>query len=99
MGLALTGGGEPEPVFAQLVTGNYFDVLGVKPAAGRFFVGEEDRPPGRHPVVVLNHRLWQRRFGERADIVGSTVRLNTIDFTIVGVAPSGVSGRQHDVRP
>jgi putative ABC transport system permease protein len=92
VGLAMSTGGEPEPVFAQLVSGNYFDVLGLRPAAGRFFVPEEDRAPGTHPVVVVNHRFWQRRFGGRADIVGRTIRLNAIDFTIVGVAPSEFMG-------
>jgi predicted permease len=90
--LAMSTGGEPETLFSQLTTGNFFDVLGVHPAAGRFFLPEEDRTPGSHPVVVLNHRLWQRRFGGRADIVGRTIRLNTIDFTIVGVAPAGFMG-------
>jgi predicted permease len=90
--LAMSTGGEPEPVFSQLVTGNYFHVLGLRPTTGRFFLTEEDRTPGTHPVVVLNHRLWQRRFGERSDIVGRTIRLNTIDFTIVGIAPRGFMG-------
>jgi macrolide transport system ATP-binding/permease protein len=92
IGLALSDDGEPEPLFAQLVTGNYFDVLGLRPAAGRFFLPQEDRTPGTHPVVVLNHRFWQRRFGGRSDVVGSTIRLNAIDFTIVGVAPNGFLG-------
>jgi putative ABC transport system permease protein len=90
--LAMSAGGEPETVFSQLVTGNYFDVLGVRAAAGRFFLPSEDRTPGTHPVVVLNHRFWQRRFGGRRDIAGNTIRLNAIDFTIVGVAPSGFMG-------
>jgi predicted permease len=90
--LAMSTGGEPETVFSQLVTGNYFDVLGVRPAIGRFFLPAEDRTPGTHLVVVLNHRFWQRRFGGRADIAGQTIRLNTIDYTIVGVAPSGFMG-------
>jgi predicted permease len=90
--LAMSTGGEPETVFSQLVTGNYFEVLGLRPATGRFFLPEEDRTPGTHPVVVLNHRLWQRRFGGRTDIAGRTIRLNAVDFTIVGVAPSGFMG-------
>jgi len=57
--------GEPQRVFAQLVTGNYFDVLGVRPAAGRFFAPDEDRTPGTHPVAVMGYGLWQRRFGGR----------------------------------
>ena len=92
-GLAVsTPGGEPEGVFSQLVTGNYFEVLGLRPAIGRFFRADEDRTPGARPVVVLSHRFWQRQFGGRADIVGHVIRLNRIDFTIIGVAPSGFMG-------
>ncbi len=87
-----TDGSEPENVFSQLVTANYFDLLGIHAVAGRFFLPDEDRTPGTHPVVVLNHRLWQRRFGGRAEIIGQTIRLNATDFTIVGVAPSGFMG-------
>jgi predicted permease len=90
--LAMSTGGEPETVFSQLVTANYFDVLGVRPATGRFFLPEEERTPGTHPVAVLNYRFWQRRFGGRADIAGSTIRVSTIEFTIVGVAPNGFMG-------
>ncbi len=90
--LAMRTSGEPDTVFAQIVTGNYFDVLGLHPATGRFFLPEEDRTPGSRPVVVINYRLWQRQFGGRADIAGRTIRLNTIEFTVVGVAPPGFMG-------
>ena len=92
IGLVMASDGGPEPLFSQLVTGNYFDVLGLRPAAGRFFTPEEDSTPGTHAVAVLSHRFWQRRFGGRPDIAGSTIRLNTIEFTIVGVAPPGFMG-------
>ena len=85
-------GEEPERVFAQLVIGNYFDVLGITPAAGRFFVPDEDRTPGTHAVAVIGHSLWQRRFGASPAIIGSTVTLNRQPFTIVGVAPEGFKG-------
>jgi putative ABC transport system permease protein len=88
----LSTGGESERVFLQLVTGNYFDVLGLRPAAGRFFLPEEDRTPGSHPVMVIGHRLWQRRFGGDSTIVGQTVRLNAQPFTVIGVAPEGFMG-------
>ena len=90
--LALTTGQEPQRVFAQLVTGNYFDVLGVRPAAGRFFAPEEDRTPGTHPVAVIGYGLWQRRFAGRPDAIGLTIALNRLSFTIVGVAPEGFKG-------
>jgi len=83
---------EPQRVFAQLVTGDYFDVLGVRPAAGRFFVPDEDRTRESHPVAVVGYGLWQRRFGGRADAIGQVVSLNRREFTIVGVAPEGFKG-------
>ena len=79
-------------MFAQLVTANYFDVLGIAPAAGRFFLRDEDRTPGTHPVVVIAHSLWQRRFGATPAVVGRTIALNRRVFTIVGVAPEGFKG-------
>lgn len=74
-------------IFAELVTGNYFSTLGLNPFRGRFFLPEEDTTPGAHAVAVMNYGTWQGRFGGRADIVGKTLRLNSIVFTVVGVAP------------
>ena len=59
-----------ERVFASLVSGNYFDVVGTRPAAGRFFLPDEDRTPDAHPVVVLNHDFWVRRFAGRPGATG-----------------------------
>ena len=59
---SLSDGTRTERVIGQMVSGNYFDVLGVRPALGRFFIPEEDRTPGTHPVTVIGHGLWQRRF-------------------------------------
>jgi predicted permease len=81
-----------ERVFAGLVSGNYFSILGTRPAAGRFFLPEEDLTSDTHPVVVLNHDFWSRRFGRRADIVGETLRLNNRAYTVVGVAEPGFTG-------
>jgi predicted permease len=81
-----------ERVFATLVSGNYFAVVGTRPAAGRFFLPEEDRTPGTHPVVVLSHEFWQRRFGGDATVVGSAIRLNNLPYTVVGVAQDGFTG-------
>ena len=85
-------GGEPEQVFGSIVSGNYFDVLGAPMAAGRAFRADEDSTPGAHPVVVLSHGLWQRRFGGSTDIVGSEITLNGRAFTVVGVAGQGFRG-------
>ena len=91
--LAVSGTeGEPEQVFGQIVTGNYFDVLGAPVAVGRTFNPDEDKELGAHPVVVLAHGLWQRRFGGRPDIVGSEIVLNGRRFTVVGVTAEGFRG-------
>ena len=74
-------------MFGELVTGNYFSTLGLRAAKGRFFSPEEDSTPGAHAVAVMNYGTWQARFGGAADIVGKTLRLNNIVFTVIGVAP------------
>jgi hypothetical protein len=60
---SLSGGNQSERVIGQIVSGNYFDALGVRPALGRFFLPEEDRTPGTHPVVVVSHGLWRLLMG------------------------------------
>src|SRR5262245_22300912 len=88
----LDGEGQPERVWGSLVSGNFFDVLGVRAAMGRTFAPDEDRTPGTHPVVVISHRLWQRRFAADPFLIGKTIRLNQRDFTVIGVAPAGFNG-------
>ncbi|HEY7305318.1 MAG TPA: ABC transporter permease [Bryobacteraceae bacterium] len=85
--LTLQTGGASQRMFSELVTGNYFSTLGLKPAVGRFFLTEEDSTPGAHAVAVMNYATWQGRFGGENDIVGKTLRLNNIVFTVIGVAP------------
>ncbi|MGH8338633.1 MAG: ABC transporter permease, partial [Gammaproteobacteria bacterium] len=82
-------------MFSELVTGNYFSTLGLTPAKGRFFLPDEDSTAGAHPVAVMNYGTWQARFGGAGDIVGKTLRLNHVVFTVIGVAPPqfiGVNG-------
>ena len=86
------GGGEPEQIFAQIVSGNYFDVLGPPLAAGRTFLPDEDGQLGAHPVVVLSHGLWVRRFGGDPGIVGQSVTLNNQSFNVIGVTAEGFRG-------
>ena len=88
----LSSGEEAEEVFGAYVTASYFDVLGLRPAAGRFFRPDEDDTRGTHPVEVLGHSLWRNRFGADPGIVGDTIRLNGRDFTVVGVASRGFRG-------
>ena len=89
--VSLMAGTEPEWAWAQCVTANFFDVLRVRAALGRTFLPEEESTPGGHPVVVLSHAFWQRRFSGASNIIGQTITLNRHPFTIVGVAAPGVS--------
>jgi len=86
------GGGEPAPVPADLVSGGYFELLGVEAAHGRTFGRETDDAPGAHPVAVLSDHLWRRGFGADRAAVGRTVRINRRPYTVVGVAPAGFRG-------
>ncbi|MFB0554787.1 MAG: ABC transporter permease [Phycisphaerae bacterium] len=90
--LNLCSGEHTERISGAVVSGNYFSVLGLEPTRGRFFLPEEDRTPGSHPVVVLSYGLWQRRFGSDPNIVGKTVTLNGHTFTVVGIATRGFRG-------
>ncbi|MBO0801068.1 MAG: ABC transporter permease, partial [Blastocatellia bacterium] len=80
-------GTRSEVVFGSLVSGNYFDVLGMKPMLGRAFLPAEDRTPGTHPVVIISHNFWQSRFDGAPNVIGRTILLNSHFFTIIGVAP------------
>jgi len=82
-----------EVVLGAMVSGNYFDVLGIKPSLGRSFLPEEDSTPGSHPVVVLSHSFWQTRFNSGLTLVGQTIVLNNLRFTVVGIAPAGFDGQ------
>jgi macrolide transport system ATP-binding/permease protein len=86
------GSGESKQLFAEVVSGNYFDVLGVKATAGRTFLPDEDKTPGTHPVVVLSYASWKRDFGGDPELVGRTVSLNRHDYAVVGIAPKDFTG-------
>jgi predicted permease len=94
---SLGGVGEPERVWGQVVSGNYFSILGVNMALGRPILPEDDRPMGRDHVAVLSHSLWQRRFGADAGILGRDVVLNGQRYTVVGVAPAGFHGSERGI--
>src|SRR5262245_35831922 len=78
--LTLNEGGQAERIQGTIVSGNYFTALRVQPALGRGFLPEEDKTRGSHPVVVLSHGLWQRRFGADPGLVGKAVNLNGVNF-------------------
>jgi putative ABC transport system permease protein len=84
-------GGVPERLVGELVSGRFFDVLGVRPASGRGFAPQDDAQ-GALPVVVISHALWRRVFGGDPQIVGRSVRIDDQPWTIVGVMPPGFSG-------
>src|SRR5215475_4208654 len=88
----LSHNGDNQHLHGYVVTGNYFDVLGVKPVIGRAFTPEEDRTKLTHPVIVISYGCWQRRFGGDPGVVGQEVILNNHKFKIVGVAPKGFQG-------
>ena len=82
---------EDTRVWTQCFSHNGFSVLGLKPAAGRFFVATDD-VPGAPITAVISHRLWQQRFGAKEDAIGQTLRLNGHSVTVIGVAPIGFQG-------
>ena len=91
-GFTMTGRGDPQNFPGQLVSGDYFDALGVDAALGRTFLPEEDKTLGTHPVAVLSHSLWSRQFGSDPTLIGDTLTLNGTAFTVVGVTPAGFKG-------
>jgi predicted permease len=84
--------GSPEPVNAEIVSGNYFGVLGVRPARGRLLDESDDLQPDAHPVVVVSYDYWRNRLGGRDDVVGRKVFVNNYPMTVVGVAAEGFRG-------
>lgn len=84
--------GSSELVVGEIVSDNYFQVLGVAPQLGRAFLPEETAAPGAGPVAVLSHPFWQSRFGGAPDVLGRTFRMNGVVYTVVGVAPQGFGG-------
>jgi predicted permease len=90
--LTVAVNGEGTAVLGNMVSGNYFSVLGVTPAVGRFFAADEDRTPGSHPVIVFSHALWLSRLGGDRAAIGRTVMVNGMAFTLIGVAPEPFHG-------
>ena len=90
--VSLAAEGSPEEIRGVIASGSFFEVLGVDAALGRVFTAEDDRNPGEHPVAVLSHALWERRFGADSGIVGREIAINGRPYVILGVAPRGFRG-------
>jgi predicted permease len=96
--MSLTGKGKPERVWGVVASGNYFDVLGVRPILGRGFLPAEDEKPNGAPVAVISYRMWQTHFGGDPLVVGRTMDINQHSYTIVGVTPAIFQGSQTGLR-
>src|SRR5580658_7849680 len=96
--ITLTGGAQPERVYIANVSANYFDVLGIKPMLGRFFLAEEETRPDAVPNVVLGYSLWTTRYAADPAIVGKSIELARHPVTVIGVAPEGFVGAMPGLR-
>jgi len=90
--LGLSADRRAERVFAEFVSGDYFNFLGIQPALGRFFLPEEGKNPGSDPVVVLSYAYWRHRFGGDPSVVGKTVEVNGHACTVIGIGPESFHG-------
>jgi macrolide transport system ATP-binding/permease protein len=86
------GSGTPERIIGDVVTGNYFSVLGVQPSHGRLILPVDDTERGAHPVAVLSYALWERKFGGSPATVGNKIVINGYPFTVIGIAPPRFTG-------
>jgi hypothetical protein len=91
--------GTGEPVQSLFVSGNYFDLCGIRPALGRFFLPAEDETPGTHPVVVVSHAFWRNRLAADPQALGRALTINGVALTLVGVAPERFTGTAAGIAP
>jgi len=96
--LTLTGGATPERIYVGNVTSNFFDLLGVRPLLGRFFLPEEETRPDAVPYVVLSYSLWKTRYARDPAIVGKTIEIARHPVTVIGVAPEAFIGAMPGIR-
>ena len=92
--LALTwsGGAEPRQVNGQLVSANYFDMLGLQPATGRYFLPDEDTKLSGNTVAVISYSFWVNKLGSDPNVVGKSLTLNAVPYAVIGVSPKGFKG-------
>jgi putative ABC transport system permease protein len=92
LGLQWTRNAETQGVPGMMTSANYFEILGIKPFRGRLFLPDESSTLGGNTVAVLSHSLWAREFGSDPNVVGRTLTLNGMPFTVIGVTPPGFKG-------
>ncbi|MGA2591540.1 MAG: ABC transporter permease [Bryobacteraceae bacterium] len=97
-GFATEKGALPQMKFGELVSGDFFRVLDVPLELGRAFRSDEDKVPGRDAVVVLSHELWRTDFASDPSVIGRTIFLNNVPFTVIGVAPERFTGSDGSIR-
>jgi predicted permease len=90
--MSLNYGGRTELAIGELVSGNYFPVLGVGAALGRVFTAQDDLTQGGHPIAVIGYSYWQSRFAGDPNVIGKKISVNGYPLTIVGVSPRGFDG-------
>jgi predicted permease len=90
---SLTDSADPERLEVEVVSPDYFRILGIKAALGRVFLPDEDKIPGGHPVALVGDGLWRRRFGADPKLLGQTIHVNKVELTVVGVLPKGFTGQ------
>ncbi len=90
--MSMTADGRTERITGELVSGNFFEVLGVSAAAGRVFTPDDDRTPGGHPLAVLSYPFWKSRFGLDPNVIGKTIVANGRNLTVIGVSRQGFDG-------
>lgn len=92
LALSADDGPRTQRIWTEVVSGNFFTTLGIRPVLGRFILPGEASSPGSAPVVVISHAFWQRRFGGSPDVLGQTIRLNNVALTVIGVSPPDFQG-------
>jgi len=93
----LTGIDNPLRLQVELVSASYFPMLGIEPALGRVFRPEEDREANGHPLALLSFQLWRRQFAGDAGVIGRTIHINQLPYTVIGVMPVGFRGQTDDI--
>src|SRR5258708_4601930 len=90
--LTIADGARLEQAQGKMISENYFSVLGVQPAIGRFFTAEDAKGPGQNPYAVISYNYWQSRFGGKTSVLGTPIRLHRANVTVIGVAGPGFHG-------